>query len=78
VPSSGLAGLSFEPRTWSFWTTFLYTLGSVYLLGFFVYLVRFTFAARRVRAGGPVGPYNKLLRGFPNGFYAKMMGKRPL
>jgi len=57
---------------------FLYCLGAVYLAGFLVFLVRFAVAGRRVRDGGPREAYNKVLKGFPNGFYAKMMGKRPL
>jgi hypothetical protein len=70
--------LPFAPASWGFWTTFLYCLGAVYLVGFFVFVVRFRLAERRVRAGGPAGLYNKVLRGFPNAFYAKMLGKRPL
>lgn len=70
--------LPFEPASWSFWTVFLYTLGAVYLLGFFTFLARFTWAARQVRQGGSIGAYNRVLRGFPNAFYAKMLGKRPL
>ncbi|HUR61343.1 MAG TPA: hypothetical protein VM286_03135 [Candidatus Thermoplasmatota archaeon] len=69
--------LPFDPGHWTFWTTFLYCLGAVYLGGFFVYLVVFAMAGRRLRAGGSAAAYNKVLRGFPNGFYAKMMGKRP-
>lgn len=68
----------FEPAAWSYWTTFLYCLGAVYLGGFFVFLARFGVAARKVRAGGSKQAYNQALKGFPNGFYAKMMGKRPL
>ncbi|MEA3144376.1 MAG: hypothetical protein QOG31_1700 [Thermoplasmata archaeon] len=67
-----------DPATWSFWTVFLYCLGAVYLAGFVVFVARFAWAARRVRRGGPPAAYNKALKGFPNGFYAKMLGKRPL
>ena len=70
--------LPFDPAQWSPWTTFLYCLGAVYLGGFALFLVRFEVAARRVRAGGSALAYNKVLRGFPNAFYAKMLGKRPL
>ncbi|MEA3203834.1 MAG: hypothetical protein QOI63_1514 [Thermoplasmata archaeon] len=66
------------PAQWSFWTVFLYCLGAVYLAGFFLFVARFGVAARRVRRGGPAAAYNKALKGFPNGFYAKMLGKRPL
>ncbi|HEX2066490.1 MAG TPA: hypothetical protein VHI93_06730 [Candidatus Thermoplasmatota archaeon] len=70
--------LPFAPERWDPWTAFLYCLGAGYLAGFFVYLARFSLAARKVRRGGPVAAYNRLLKGFPNAFYAKMMGKRPL
>ena len=63
---------------WDYWTAFLYTLGGLYLVGFAVFLARFAAAGRRVRRGGPKAEYNRLLRGFPNAFYAKMLGKRPL
>ena len=70
--------LPFTPAQWGLWTVFLYCLGAVYLGGFFVFLARFGVAARRVRRGGPAAAYNKALKGFPNAFYAKMLGKRPL
>jgi hypothetical protein len=68
----------FEPARWGLWTVFLYCLGAVYLAGFFVFVALFGAAARRVRRGGPPAAYNRLLKGFPNAFYAKMLGKRPL
>ncbi len=69
-----------DPATWSPLTRILYAIGVVYLAGFFVYFVRFRRAGRRAKQGDPadVARYNRMLRGFPNAFYAKLMGRRKL
>lgn len=62
------------------WISWLYAFGGVYLVAFFVYFQRFRRAERHARSSGgaAVARYNRMLRGFPNSFYAKMLGKRPL
>ncbi len=69
-----------DPRTWSRFTLALYALGVVYLLGFFAFFTAFHLAEDKARGGDPaaVARYNRSLRGFPNAFYAKMLGRRPL
>lgn len=59
---------------------FLYTLGAVYLVLFVYFFFTLTWLRRQAtRQGGPaVERYNRMLRGFPNGFYAKMMGHKRL
>jgi hypothetical protein len=69
-----------DPRAWGLWAQALYAIGVVYLLGFFLYFFLVHAAHKRALRGEPaaVSRYNRLLRGFPNAFYAKMCGKRPL
>jgi hypothetical protein len=59
---------------------FLYAVAAVYLVLFAFYFVMFPLRARDARQGRPdaVARYNRLRRGFPGGFYAKMMGRKPL
>ena len=72
--------LDLEWRSWGFWIYLLDALAVVYTIGFFWFYVRFTRAhTAAVRSGGAAVPrYNTMLKGFPNGFYAKMLGRRPL
>lgn len=59
---------------------FLYAVAAVYLALFVAYFVLFPWYARQARRGRPkaVARYNRLRRGFPGGFYAKMMGRQRL
>ncbi len=59
---------------------FLYGVAAVYLLLFAAYFVLFPYFALQARQGRPgaVARYNRLRKGFPGGFYAKMMGRKPL
>jgi hypothetical protein len=70
----------FDPSTWSLFVRGAYTLGAVYLVLFFFFFTLFHRAAARVKAGeaGAIARYNRLLRGFPNAFYAKLLGRRRL
>lgn len=72
--------VSFEPSQWSAWIWFLYLFAAVYLLGFAWFFVRFEQEERRALAGDrrALERFNRLLSGFPNSFYAKMLGKRKL
>lgn len=58
----------------------LYGVGVLYIAGFVTSFFRLERAARRAGAGGPsdVEAYNRLLHGFPNALYARMLGRRPL
>ncbi len=69
-----------DPQTWSRLAQALYGLGALYLLGFFIFFSRFLVAEKHARTGdaAAVRRYNRMLRGFPNSFYAKMLGKRRL
>jgi uncharacterized membrane protein len=69
-----------DPAGWTAATWVWYSLGGLYLLGFAVFLPLVWRAQKRVRAGvpGAVARHDRLVRGFPNGFYAKMVGIRPL
>ena len=62
------------------WVLGLYLAGALHLAFFFTFFVLFRRAEARARSeGGALVPrYNRMLRGFPNSFYAKMLGKRPL
>jgi hypothetical protein len=66
--------------TGPWWVLALYLLGALHLAFFFAFFVLFRRAEARARAegGALVLRYNRMLRGFPNSFYAKMLGKRPL
>ncbi len=72
--------VSFEPSTWSAWVWFLYAFAGAYLLGFVWFFVRFEQEERKAMAGdqAALDRFNRLLVGFPNAFYAKMLGKRRL
>ncbi len=72
--------VSFEPSQWSAWVWFLYAFASVYLVGFAWFFVRFEQEERKALAGDrqALVRFNRLLAGFPNSFYAKMLGKRAL
>jgi cytochrome c biogenesis protein CcdA len=63
---------------WPVWG--LYALGVLYLVGFAVFFVLIERGARRAARGNPeeVARFNRLLRGFPNALYARMLGRRPL
>lgn len=67
-----------SPGPW--WVVALYLVGGLHLAFFFAFFVLFRRAEARARAEGGerVLRYNRMLRGFPNSFYAKMLGKRPL
>ena len=67
-------------RAWGPWVWALYVLGMLYAAGFLWYFFRFRRTERAARAGaaGAVVAFNRSLRGFPNAFYAKMLGRRPL
>ena len=69
-----------DPRSWSPMTKAFYALGAVYLFGFFAFFAAFRAAERKARRGDAtaVARYNRLLRGFPNAFYAKLLGRRRL
>lgn len=58
---------------------FLYAMAAIYLLLFAAFFVTFWRLERRATRMGDaaVAAYNRALRGFPNGFYAKMMGYKP-
>ncbi len=72
--------LDLDVASWPFGILFLDVLAVLYTAGFFWFVVRFSRArGRALREGGAaVAAYNASLKGFPNGFYAKMLGKRPL
>ena len=57
----------------------LYALGFLYVVGFVSFWFRFRAGEIAARGGDPeaVFRFNASLRGFPNKFYAKMLGKRP-
>ncbi len=59
---------------------FFYGLAVVFLGLMFLFTILFYVAEGRAKRGEPGAAerYNRLLRGFPKGFYAKMLGKRPL
>lgn len=69
-----------DPAAWSPIVWFLYGFGALYLVGFFAYFFRFERAEKTAHASDPasVAHFNRILRGFPNSFYAKMLGKRRL
>lgn len=69
-----------DPAGWSASTWVWYGLGACYLLGLAIFLPRVGRARKAVRQGRPgaVERHDRLVRGFPNGFYAKMLGIRPL
>jgi hypothetical protein len=69
-----------DPRSWPQPVWALYALGALYLAGFLTFFFRIEGAARRAAMGGPaeVARYNRILRGFPNALYARMLGRRPL
>ncbi|MES2154069.1 MAG: hypothetical protein V4510_02950 [bacterium] len=69
-----------DPQSWSLFVRVLYAVGALYLAGFFAFFVTFQLALGRARSGdaAEVARYNRLLRGFPNAFYAKLLGRRPL
>ena len=66
------------PLEWS--VLVLYGIGVLYIAGFVTSFFRLERAARRAAEGGmqEVADYNRLLRGFPNALYARMLGRRPL
>lgn len=72
--------LDLDIASWGFGILFLDCLAVVYTAGFFWFYLRFRAAHKRAQAEGgeAVAAYNALLKGFPNGFYAKMLGRRPL
>ena len=69
-----------DPATWGAWTRFAYAVAVLYLVLFFGYFAAFRVVEAEARRGNPaaIARYNRLLRGFPNAFYAKMLGRRPL
>lgn len=74
------AVVEWDPQAWSPFTRAIYAIGGLYLLGFFAFFAIFRAADKRARTGDPmaVARYNRLLRGFPNAFYAKLLGRRRL
>lgn len=72
--------LDLDVANWGFTALWLSAVAVLYTAGFFWFYVRFTLAHGRARreGGAAVERYNASLRGFPNGFYAKMLGRRPL
>ncbi len=72
--------LDLDVAAWGFGVLWLCSLAALYTAGFFWFYVRFTRALRRAHelGGQAIQRYNESLRGFPNGFYAKMLGRRPL
>ncbi len=74
----GVPGLDW--RTWPPLVWGLYGLAALHLAGTVGFWFAFQRDERRARTGGPteVARFNRSLRGFPNAFYAKMLGKRPL
>lgn len=69
-----------DPSTWSWWIWTLHGLGALFLMGFVTYWFRFAGLQASAQRGhaADVRRYNRALRGFPNSFYAKMLGKVPL
>ena len=69
-----------DPAGWGAAAWVWYTVGALYLLGFAVFLPLAWRARKRVQAGRPgaVERHDRLVRGFPNGLYAKMVGIRPI
>lgn len=70
---------SLDPHwPWQVWV--LHILGALYLLGFVAFFFLIEGAARRAASGDPamVARYNRILRGFPNALYARMLGRRPM
>jgi hypothetical protein len=72
--------LDLDVASWGFGILLLDALAVVYTACFFWFYVRFTRGHKQAteRGGEAVRRYNASLRGFPNGFYAKMLGRRPL
>ena len=72
--------MAFDPGMlgWPVWA--LYALGALYLVGFLVFFFRIESAAKRAATGDAqaVERYNRILGGFPNALYARMLGRRPL
>lgn len=70
----------FSPASWSALTWALYAIGVLYLLGFLVFFFRIEGAARSAQTGGSqaIAKYNRILRGFPNALFARMLGRRPM
>jgi len=67
-------------RTWSWGVWALYGVGALYVGGFVWFFARLETVARRAARGDPeaVRRHNRLLRGFPNALYARMLGRHPL
>ena len=70
----------FRPQDWPLAVWVLYGLGALYILGFLAFFFRIETAAKRAAHGAhaDVVRYNRMLRGFPNSLYARMLGRRPL
>ncbi|HET6399397.1 MAG TPA: hypothetical protein VFH47_07580 [Candidatus Thermoplasmatota archaeon] len=65
---------------WPAWLWLLYAVGLVYFGLFVAYFLHFRRLARDARSGDPaaVARHDRAIRGFPNGFFAKMLGLHPL
>jgi len=70
-----LGWATWPPMLWG-----LYGIGALYLFGFVVFFARLEALARRAAAGDAeaIRRHNRLLRGFPNALYARMLGRHPL
>lgn len=69
-----------DPRSWSLWVWCLHVLAALYVAGFLWFFFILRHEEKMARAGDrlAVERYNLRLRGFPNAFFSKMLGKRAL
>jgi hypothetical protein len=67
------------PTEWSLWSWCIVVLGALYAVGFLVFWFRFQAGERAAQRGDAeaAARFNRMLRGFPNAVYAKMLGKKP-
>ena len=69
-----------ETPGWPPWLWLLYGVGAVYFGAFAYHFALFARLEARARrdGGAAIARYNRSLRGFPNAFFAKMLGRLPL
>lgn len=72
-----MLGLSADLSYWELW---LYGFAVYCAVGLVWYWFRFQLLEARAQGGDPedVSRFNRVLKGFPNVVFAKMLGKRPL
>ena len=72
--------LEFDPDSWSLWEFWLYGFALYCAGGLLWYWFRFHGLEAKAKAGDEDArvAFNRVLQGFPNSVYAKMLGKRRL